>query len=913
MKLKQILISASMFLACFERVQAQVTTTCPAPNPGAPNCFQTSRPSAGNPLTNWPPIPNQDCCNAIPLCKPFNQIENGVVIPPGAPAGTLFPGCVDQELPPDANTCFSNNEKGTTWYKFQIRPLGLPGFLSTPGSPAGKLRFKIIPKDVAGVPGYDQFTDNGQPSYGNTDYDFLLFKIPASASTDGAACTRIRNSPAFGTNGSVIASCNWTGTRGPTGLFEPGTGTESAQGPATRFNLPLNVNVGDIFYLAIDNFSVNDQGFDVDFRGLEAPDEFTAIVNPPPTDSIKIRKVINPECSLRTFKIIFDRPVRCDSVKPGKFTVTGLLPNLSVLSIQPEGGCNAGGQDTAFIFTLNMPPNTYDTTIQIAVTDSIRDICGNKVLLETARLRQEYPLSINLKKVINPVCASRDFKLIFKDPVRCDSVKPWKFQVRGGWVANVPGTSYAVDTIYPEGGCNAQGQDTSFIFRISIPEFVYDTTLQIRVVDNAAELYSIRDKCGNKVLPDSLKMRLEFPVPLTFKIDTVNSALRKGASCGVSKLVVRFAKKVYCDSICRPSGFSKFSVLNKGINFANVVGVKRANNQPCSVGTLDSLYEITFDRAIVDTSFQLVLKGVVRDFCQNPVILDSLPFRINPFMKLKSSKVLACAADTFNLLAQTDSTYSTILSEDSLEYKWYDVSSNLQLQNLGTYLGGTSFFQNFNKRVIFFKLLPPSSGTYTYKVVARDLRNGCLDSSTVSVTFGSNKPGKTEVCPGDPIEYSPAHLNSLSSSCNFTWYYRNYKGGDTVQRGFAFNQITPKDLFSQQKFDTLYYIYGLKTEPSSKYCRDYLLVNPKNCPIPNLVLPTTSTQENNKFFIRGVSKGEYDFKIYNRWGQLIDEGEFPVDGWNPKEKNVVPGYYYYILTPKKGGDNIVNWFHVTVN
>lgn len=255
-------------------------TTCPAPLPGAPNCFQTSRPNQGNPLANWPPIRNQDCCNAIYLVNPLNFIDNGVLVPVNAPSGFLYPGCVQDELPNPANTCFSNNEKATTWYKFQIRPL--PNGSIQHGAPAGKLRFKIIPLDCLDDPNYDPFSDIGAVSYGNTDYDFLLFKMPEQNVGENAAnCASIKNSTGFGGFNSVIASCNWTGTRGPTGLFEPGTGTASAQGPSTRFNKPLNVFVGDVFYLAIDNFSVNQQGFYVDFRGLEAPDDSTALVYGP--------------------------------------------------------------------------------------------------------------------------------------------------------------------------------------------------------------------------------------------------------------------------------------------------------------------------------------------------------------------------------------------------------------------------------------------------------------------------------------------------------------------------------------------------------------------------------------------------------------------------------------------------------
>ena len=798
MKLKQLLSVLFVGLFTAGAVQAQVTTTCPAPNPGDANCYQTSRPSQGNPLTNWPPLPNQDCCNAIPLCLPYNIIENGVIIPEGAPAGTLYPGCVQNELPDPANTCFGNNEKGTTWYKFQIRPLNLPGSPTAVGSPAGKLRFKIIPKDVLDLPNYDPFTDDGSVSYGNTDYDFILFKIPANLSGDGAACTAIRNSTTFGNPTSVIASCNWTGTRGPTGLFEPGTGTEFAQGPATRFNLPLDVKVGDIFYLAIDNFSVNTQGFDVDFRGLEAPDDQTAIVNPPPTDSIKIKQVVNPVCASRDFKIVFDKPVRCDSVKPGKFTVTGLLPNLSVVTINPEGGCNPGGQDTAFVFTLNMPPNTYDTTIQVYITQDIRDICGNKVLLESA------------------------------------------------------------------------------------------------------------------------KLRLEYPVPLVFNIDSL-----KSPSCGVTEMAIRFAKKVYCDSICDPQNFRKFNILNKGIPYGTVTRVRRANGQTCTATSLDSLYIISFNRAIKDSSnFQLALNGVVRDFCGNPVALDSLPFRINPFLRVEATRELSCPGDKgLSLTAFPDSTYSNALAEDSVQYRWFDVTSNIQLENSSDYLGGTVIFLSDNPKTIKInKPSPPKSGIYTYMVEATDLRNGCVDSARVNVSFGASPVKDLFLCPGDMLDFKPDFLTYLDSLglLAYDWSWATLKTtkddaiADTAK--FAASFRTPSYMFVDSLYQNLVLNYRLKTDTTGPGCTYILPVKAKICEPPNLIIPS-GLNENQKFFIRGISKGQYDFKIYNRWGKLVDEGEFPAEGWDPKSKSVVPGNYYYILTPRdtEKGKTFTSWFQVNAD
>lgn len=272
-----------LFILCLITAKVVLAqTTCPAPLPGSTQCHQTSRPNNGNQLVNFPPIPHQDCCNALPVLTPFSQISNGALIPVGAPSGTYYPGCVQNELPADANTCFSNNEKATTWYKFKVGPL--PGGPTANGSPAGKLRFKIVPQDVIGLPDYNPALDSGNLSFGQTDYDFLLFNVSDVYSSNSNVCSAIKNSSAYGTPNSRIVSCNWTGTRGPTGLFEPGIGAEMGTGKYVRFNRPINVTVGEIFYLAIDNFSTNIQGFLLDFRGQEAIDDSTAQLFSPDDD-----------------------------------------------------------------------------------------------------------------------------------------------------------------------------------------------------------------------------------------------------------------------------------------------------------------------------------------------------------------------------------------------------------------------------------------------------------------------------------------------------------------------------------------------------------------------------------------------------------------------------------------------------
>jgi hypothetical protein len=884
MKIRQILSTAGLFLSSLAYTYAQ--TTCPPPIPGAPGCYQTSRPNNGNPLTNWPPAPNQECCNAVPLCQPLNFIDNGIIVPEGAPAGVLFPGCVQDELPVPANTCFSNNEKATTWYKWQIRPL--PGGPTAPGSPAGKLRFKIIPLDALDDPNYDPATDQGAIGYGETDYDFLLFKIPGNISgNDGAACTAIKNSTIITNNNTVIASCNWTGVRGPTGLFEPGTGTANAQGPAVRFNKPLSVKVGDIFYLAIDNFSVNQQGFYVDFRGLEAPDDSTAIVNPPPADNIKIARIKNPECASKQMVLTFTSPVRCDSVRPEKFTlIGGINPPYVITNIAPEGGCNPGGQDTSFVFTIS--PDNPDTTICLVVSEEIKDICGNRVLRDTA--------------------------------------------------------------------------------------------------------------C----------FRLNYPIPLTFGI------VGNQPSCGITKIDIQFAHKVKCDSV-KPNKFRiVFRDENQSyVDFGGVTKVDRTNNLPCSSGTLDSLYTLTFSKATIDsTNLFLMLNGEILDKCNNPVIYDTINFRIDRFLSVFADTNKACPKVPINLSAILDSTFNAVPSQ-VLTYYWRDLTDNQILIESDSVI----FTNDINSKVklIKDKFYPQNA---TYRVYVLHKSNECLDSADVPVLFAA-KPNVLQFSPlaycfGESIVLKPEVANAKLNELEYSWTRKpqssalgidstlSFEVNDSTIAGglnqtyvlnvsylpdlggckaiaqevpirfgrkispkinldsaLRFASILPADFvfgntssFTPAKFGAQYLwefgntqtktvngtidVMNTYNDPGSfvvkltaydslfatptsepKICKntDQIEIGTQNL-IPSLV---TSNGDgiNDNFYIKGMRPNSFNMKLYDRWGKKVAE-QTPFEVNQAEEskggfdvKDIGPGTYYYILTEIRSGKNLVGWISIT--
>ena len=859
--------------------------TCPAPSAGSPNCYQTSRTPPAvpttNPLWQWPPLPHQDCCNAIPLCNSVNEVSTGTLIPTGAPTGTPFyPGCVRDELPDAANTCFSNNEKGTLWYKFKIRPL--PNGPKNFGAPAGKLRFRIIPQDAYDDPTFDPDAfDPGSAGIGNTDYDFLLFDV-TSACTDGQQCALIKGSSSFGTPNSVIKSCNWTGVRGPTGLFEPGTGSENAVGPATRFNRPLNVKVGQVFMLAIDNFSTNDQGFTVDFRpNSSTQDDSTAVVTPPPVDdSIRIKSVTNPVCNEKEITINFSAPIRTDSVAASSFSVLG--PNGPYI-LTPVGSSSDcfGVEDTSFTFSIQ--PNVPDTTLQLILLNEIKDICGNKVVIDTIPFRIPFPKEFRFGIVgKQPNCAITKMNIEFAKPVRCDSVKPQKFQI---WQNGVQ--FGAVTNIVRANGkpCAGGAQDT--LYTMTFSQAVVDTsTLKLVMVG------IIRDSCQNEVTFDTLSFRINKFLKVLGIRDTVCPDSAVSLRAVLDSNFVNFDVNQLFKIKYTWRDLTTNDTLRNQFPFSFFTGT------PVPTSQVDIKRDTTIARSITYRVYaRNSLNGCV-DSSDVPVLFSPYPrvetienqfacfgedLRIKPFINngnLKDMEFSWSRVGTPNKVISTDSILALGALDSLLAY---------------------GLNQKYQARINFKKNL-----------------GGCKAAPlNFDLILGRKITPKIGLIPEDPLaSIIPADFTfsnqSVFSPVKTTPFFKwNFGPGESTSYGYG-NAFYTYNL--QGKFFVKLTAYDTLFRTSSIFERvctnsDSVLVEVQNL-VPSLVT-VNGDRKNDFLFVQGMRPNTFTMKLYNRWGKLVGEQD-PLDafeGWDPKDLG--PGQYYYILTEKRSGKTIVSW--LTVN
>lgn len=160
-----------------------------------------------------------DCISALPVCG------NSTISYTPNSAGNVLENLND-------NSCFGSDEHFSAWYTFTI-------------ATSGTLEFTINP---------DVFAD---------DYDFAVYGPNINCATHN-----------FGND----ISCNWSGADGPTGI-----GTVAPGGSAAAYEPALNVTAGQVYYLVVDNFSHNANGFSLSWGGtatLTSP--FNSTIQPNP-------------------------------------------------------------------------------------------------------------------------------------------------------------------------------------------------------------------------------------------------------------------------------------------------------------------------------------------------------------------------------------------------------------------------------------------------------------------------------------------------------------------------------------------------------------------------------------------------------------------------------------------------------
>ncbi len=289
-----------------------------------------------------PPFqPEQDACNALPLC-------GGVFTTPYSYSGYGYK--LEQIVNyAGGDACFS--ESNSVWLKLQV---------ATPGT----IAFSITPVNTS------------------NDYDFAVYNIT------GKTCDSIKLSTRVRCNGCDIFSS----PGGLTGLSSTATGTVSGPGPGPAFISAINAIAGETYLVMVDNFYQGPlSGFTIDFGASTA----TFLGGTPPAyDTIK------EACDYsQGMDIHLTKQVKCSSLQPNgsDFQLSPALATVVSAVGQNCSGPSGYTQNVTLTFSNPLPAGTYALKAKNGTdNNTLLDFCNTAQLLSDSIVFVVAPLTVDL-------------------------------------------------------------------------------------------------------------------------------------------------------------------------------------------------------------------------------------------------------------------------------------------------------------------------------------------------------------------------------------------------------------------------------------------------------------------------------------------------------------------------------------
>jgi hypothetical protein len=373
-----------------------------------------------------------------------------------------------------SSSAINFTDKNPYWYKFTCFTSGTLGFAITPNNLGD-------------------------------DYDWQLFDVTN------------RNVADVYTDLSLFVACNWSGDPGVTGASAAGNSLVRCEGPGVPlFSSMPNIIQGRQYLLLISHFTDSQSGYSLSFGGG------TGSITDPTEPHLQNAVAA---CDGSVIRIKLNKKMKCRTL-----TSSG-----SEFSVSPGGanviaasgfGCNFGFDTDSLELTLNnsLAPGIYTVTINNGTDgNTMLDNCDRAIPDGENIPLTVYPIAPTpMDSLTKPGCAPQMLELVFRKPIRCNSIAP------NGSDFIVTGT-YPVTVVSANGNCN-NGLTTKIQVLLSAPMQTAGN-FQIQLV-RGNDGNTLIDECSQESVPGQF---------IAFSIkDTVNANFTYNVQLGCEKDIVRF-------------------------------------------------------------------------------------------------------------------------------------------------------------------------------------------------------------------------------------------------------------------------------------------------------------------------------------------------------------------------------------
>jgi gliding motility-associated-like protein len=201
-----------------------------------------------------------------------------------------------------------------------------------------------------------------------------------------------------------------------------------------------------------------------------------------------------------------------------------------------------------------------------------------------------------------------------------------------------------------------------------------------------------------------------------------------------------------------------------------------------------------------------------------------------------------------------------------------------------TSIAGQTFIWDFGDGSTFTGANPPpklyaATGTYTVQLIAIDPAtcNGA-DTVTQTITVHPIPVAGFTYSPNPGKENTPTSFTNTSTDA--VRYFWDFGDGDTS------NLVNPVHQYNVTGTFNACLVAFNQFGCADTVCQDVTTIVVPLLDVPNAFTPN-GDGINDKVFVRGFGIAKMDWKIYNRWGQLVFQSASPSIGWDGRFKGTL--------------------------
>jgi gliding motility-associated-like protein len=570
--------------------------------------------------------------------------------------------------------------------------------------------------------------------------------------------------------------------------------------------------------------------------------------------AIAMGAVTPPPCTPQSITLTFADPINCNSVAANgsDFIITGASP--ITVSSATAVNCNANGETTTITIQVSAPILiTGNYTIQIATGSDGNTLTGQCNRQVTVGSNTQFALApqlpIPMGTIPAPNCSPSSITLNFTDNILCNSI------AANGSDFIITGPSAVVIT-GATATCNANGETNAITIQLSNPINI-SGNFQLQMVAGS-DGNTLIGNCNRRTTAGDLAL-FTIPVASPVPMDSIVPP-----ACSPSSLKLIFAAPIRCSSIA--ANGSDFIVTGPSVvTVASAAGT-------CDANGLTTNIDIQLASPVVTGgTYQLLLVAgsdgnTLLSDCNRQTALSQLSFVTNDTVSAEFQYQIQydCQTDII--------TFSHDGQHNVNQWTW----------TVNGTAAGTSqtFTQSFSA----------ASQNPVQLVVSNGL---CSDTYSTTIVLNNKVTVAFEVpesaCPEDTVVFKNKSTGQID---NWQWTFGN---GNT-----SILQNPPAQIYPLTGTETLYTVSV--TASNNNGCQvtateTLKVLSACIIAVPSAFTPNNDGKNDYLYPLNALKAENLDFKVFNRWGQLIFHSKDWRQKWDGRMGGVMQatGVYIWML------------------